>query len=43
MVSNLFRNEGLNVVLNMKNLALIPEKNAADPPDKGQEEMMKTR
>jgi len=44
LVSNLFKNEGLNVVLNMKNLSLVPEKNAADSPDdEGQEEMMKIR
>ncbi|KAL3778272.1 hypothetical protein ACHAW5_010143 [Stephanodiscus triporus] len=43
IVSGLFRNCALNVVLNKKNLALLPEKISANLPKEDQEDMLKTR
>jgi hypothetical protein len=45
-VKDLFRNNVLNVVLNMRDLVLIPENIVTDTPDEGQQELnrnMKTR
>ncbi|KAL3808866.1 hypothetical protein ACHAXA_004153 [Cyclostephanos tholiformis] len=42
LVKDLFRNVVLNVVLNMRDLALIPENVVADTPDEGQEELLKS-
>jgi hypothetical protein len=40
LVKDLFRNNVLNVVLSMRDLALIPENIVTNTPDEGQQELM---